>query len=185
MALFKVVNSSPGPFKNGHNMMVVEADDAANAQAMASAYHDGDASWLNATATAFTSLTDLSPVTDGDGNTQAFSLRAVITGGTVNDTFEVAAAAADTVDDLGDAIVIALNADANIANAAYATPNLTLATIADNIGDHAVTVELLLGGVALPGFVGAIVDEGIAGAALTCALVPGEGVPSVVGTGKV
>jgi hypothetical protein len=185
MALYVVQNTTGTTLKKGHNFMVVEADDAANAAAFASAYFDGDASWANATATLFSSATDLSPITDGDGNTQAYSLYAVITGPDTSASFEVSAAAADTVDDLGDAMVIALNAHADIANAAYATPSLTLADVADGIGDHTVVCELRLGGVALPGFVGAIVHEGIAAAVLTAALVPGEGVPSVLLTAKV
>ena len=187
MALFVVQNNHSGlTLKNGRDLMVVEADDAANAAAMASAYHDGDASWANATVTAFTSATDLSPITDGDGNTAAFSLFVSVKGATVNNSFEVAAAASDDLDALGTAIVSLINADDNIANASYSTPTLTVATGSggDDLGDHSVVCELRLNGVALPGFVGSITHEGVSTAALTVALVPGEGVPSVLATGR-
>lgn len=79
--------------------------------------------------------------------------------------------AADTVDDMAAAMVILLNADAQIANAAYSGTNLlTCADIADNIGDKTLTVTMTLEGSTMSGFVGAIVHEGIAGAVLTCQL---------------
>lgn len=186
MAFYKVQLNADGlTLKDGHNFMIVEADDAAMAQAIAGSHRDADSAWGSATATLFAGATDLSPQVDGDGNTAAFSLYVTVKGPDTNASFEVAAAAADDVDALGDAMVVALNAHADIAGAAYATPNLTIAETTDGIGDHACVVELRRNGVALPGFVGAITDEGSAGAALAVALVPTEGVPSVFATGRI
>jgi hypothetical protein len=166
--------------ENGVDAFLVWAEDGADAKALAKAQADGDASdaaWAAATATAAAAGADL----------ENWRLQIKISGGTVNETFTVAGAAAATVDTIGDLMVIALNANPTIANAAYATPNLTISSIADGIGDHTVKAYWLppLSAsdwedptVSIPGFLGAIVHEGIAGAVLTLALVPAAAIPN-------
>lgn len=88
----------------------------------------------------------------------------------------------DQLDEIGAALVVLLTATASITLAAYAANVLTVAEIADGIGDHKldmlVTPPVILDGngdqenqdsVNIPGFVGTIVDEGIAAAVLTVA----------------
>lgn len=83
---------------------------------------------------------------------------------------------ADTYDTLGAAAVTALNAAGfGITHAAYnsSTNVLTVAGTADNIGDHELTVALVpansVNSVPVRGAIGAIVDDGVSGAALTVA----------------
>lgn len=180
--LVTLPESAKVTLKNAVDSVLLWAEDAADAKALAKAQYAGaasDAAWDASTATLAAAGADL----------EGWRLRIKIYGGTVDETFTVAGAAAATVDDIGDLMVIALNANANIANAAYATPDLTIASIADGIGDHAVNAYWLppVGGdwedesVSIPGFLGAIVDEGIAGAALTLALVPANAIPALIG----
>ena len=171
--------------KKGHNMMVVEAADATDALAAAAMHFSGDSSWENATATEVTAAADMSPQVDGDGLTVPFKLRIVITGPDTNDTFEYDAIAADDVDAMGDAIVIVLNAHADIAGAAYATPTLTIAQTTDTLGDHTATVELSRNGAVIAGFVGAITDGGADSAALSVALVPANVPAQVLGSARI
>ncbi len=168
--------------KNGVTAVSVWAEDATDAKAAAQAQGSGgasDAAWTAATATAAAAVADL----------EGWRLRLVLTGATVIDV-TVTGTPADTLDDIGDLMVIALNATALIANSAYATPALTISSIADGIGDY--TVEAFFmppladadweqPTVSFPSFLGAIVDGGIAGAALTIQLVPGSASPALLG----
>lgn len=100
--------------------------------------------------------------------------------------------------------VIALNGTGVISHASYSAPTLTVASAADNLGDHKISVSIMpptadnaingtaptagvitSQGVAVPGFVGAITDGGVAGAALTAALAANTyGVPALVVKGR-
>lgn len=72
----------------------------------------------------------------------------------------------DDLDQLGSAMVTALNADAQIAGAAYSGGNLlTVSNVGDNLGDKTVTATFTLDGVDYSAdFIGTITHEGIAGA---------------------
>jgi hypothetical protein len=181
----KLTNQTGLTLKKGHNMMVVEAADAADAAQTAASHFGGDTSWANATVTEVAAAADMSPQVDGDGITVPFKLRIVITGADLNQTFEYEAIAADDVNAIGDAIVLVLNADAAIAGAAYSTPNLTIAETTDTLGDHTATVELSRNGAVIAGFVGAITDGGVDSAALSVALVPANTPCKVQGSARI
>lgn len=168
--------------KNGVNSILVWAEDATDAETLAKACHDfgaSDAAWAAATYT----------LCAAGANFLGWRLRIKVQGATGVDV-TVTGAAAATVDDIGDLMVIALNATTPIANSAYATPALTISSIADGIGDHKVYAWFLppLASttwpdptVSLAGAMGAIVDEGIAAAVLTIQLVPAVAIPALVG----
>lgn len=185
MPSYEVKLDMPGlNLMNGHNAMVVEAADATDAKAAAAMHYRNDASWENAIVTEVVAAADMSPQLDGEGKLVPFKLSIEILGPDTNASFEYDAIAADSVDDMGDAMVILLNAHADITLAAYATPNLTLSGIADDIGDHTATVTLSRNGSTIAGFVGAVTDGGIAGAALAVALVPANTPCKVTGSAK-
>lgn len=84
-----------------------------------------------------------------------------------------------------------LNAQSQIANAGIdfsaSPPLLTIAAVADNLGDKQLLVQMLpppVGGVTIPSFIGTITDQGIAAAALTVELgsPPVKDVPQVYQT---
>jgi len=179
--------SLPGmTLKNGHNVMIVEANSSADAKQLVLGHHTGpgEGGWADATVTEITVGTDLSPVTNpDDGEVLEYVLTVIVTGGTVSETFVHTAVAADTYADCFDAMVVLLNANATIANAAFAANLLTVSSIADGIGDHAVTASFTYGGEAIASFLGAIVDEGIAGAVLTIATSTGVVAPTIVAYG--
>lgn len=80
------------------------------------------------------------------------------------------------------------NATSIIANASMdmgaATPILTIAAIADGLGDKQVVAEMRYGDDAVPGLVGAIVDEGISAAVLTMEVGATVTAPQVIKTLK-
>jgi hypothetical protein len=87
-----------------------------------------------------------------------------------------------TLANVAASLVGPLNLRDEIAGAAVnaTTRILTIAAIADGIGDAAVTVRYLLNGVALPTYTDEIVDEGIAGAVLTLEWVASPVYPQLV-----
>jgi len=155
--------------KNGKDKVVVSAESGAEALLVAKAavHLPSDAAWAAATATALAHVTDL------EGWRAKVTLS---TGGAVVETVTVTAASGDDFDDIGGDLVTALNATTSIANAAYATPNLTVAAIADGLGDHTLTVAFLPpttwddDTIEFSSLFGAIVHEGIAGADVTVVL---------------
>ena len=97
------------------------------------------------------------------------------------------------MDEIGAKLVTALNATVSIAAAAYAANVLTVAAVGDGLGDHTLTMkveppiindaggERKSGNEVMPGFVGAIVHEGIAAAVLTVDFpIDGYVVPTVI-----
>lgn len=71
----------------------------------------------------------------------------------------------------------------NKTTATYSTPTLDAAAIADNIGDKSLTLEVFPAGTVgekMPNMVGAITDEGIAGAVLDVALDIPTAIPKVI-----
>lgn len=151
--------------------MVVYAADATDALAICAAKYGGSpkSMWDNATATAIAAGADL----------EGWRLRVAILGEGVDVT--VTGAASATVDSIGALAVTALNATTPVSNAAYnaSTNVLTIAGTGDSLGDAQVLVEMYppTGGafgnpdVAIPSFVGTIVDGGSSGSALTAVLV--------------
>lgn len=151
--------------KNGANAVVVFAASGAIAKEMAGAAFDGDgSSWTEATAT------EIAVAADWAG----WTFRATVAD-VPGAVFEVVAdATTNTVDEIGAALVLLANAHEDIAGAEYnSTTNvLTVAAIADALGDKQLVVEIIPPGgfSSITGLVGAIVDGGIAGAVLTVAL---------------
>lgn len=159
----------------GHNSVVVFAADAADAEAMAKGLHPGDsgALWDASTPVAIVAATDM------EGWRANVILQHPTTLAVVADV-TYTGIAADVIDDLGDGLVILLNATASIAASIYtaATQVLTVAAIADSLGDHLVTVNFFppvaygLGqDVDVPSFLASTVDGGIAGADVTATFV--------------
>ncbi|RPJ39852.1 MAG: hypothetical protein EHM35_01205 [Planctomycetaceae bacterium] len=179
--LVELPATNGGPVQDRVNALVVWAEDATDAKALAKAYRSGDseAAWAAATVTQIAAGASFA----------GWRLRVVIVTPTtlaVVGDVTVTGAAAATVDDIGTLMAAALvAADIGCDNAAYATPTLTISSIADAWGDKAVTVEFLPPvtwagyDVPIPSLVGAIVDEGVAAAALTVALVPAHEVPNI------
>lgn len=152
---------------------VVVANSVADAKALLDSKYgsDLDVSWENATYTAFAAGADLA----------GWSLRVQVrdaTGAVVKADCTVVGAAAATVDTIAALMVIALNASGFIAGSAYnaGTNVLTVAQTTDNLGDQRVVVEFwppvgTLGQkVSIPGFIGAITQQGLSNAALAVAL---------------
>ena len=150
--------------------MVVFAADATTALQMASAHFDGDGQqWVtNGTATAIVAASNWIGWT--------FRITLVEVGGAAVRQVSLTSSGAsnDTIDEIGAALVVLLNAVSGIANAAYnSTTNvLTVAGAADGLGDHRLLVEIIPPGKseAIAALVGTVVDEGSAGDAVTVAL---------------
>lgn len=155
--------------------LVVAAEDAAKAKTFAASHFSGDASWASAVATEMTEAT-----MDASASQLGYTWRITITGGAAQTIDPIVVSSTGTGTDDLDAVaallVIALNAEDDIANAAYSAPNLTCSSIADDIGDATVVVQVFrptgdtnanLESI----FVDSITHEGIAGAALVVAMV--------------
>ena len=189
MAFFLLTN--PEAKNSKASALVVQAEAAADAKALASAYFDGDSGWSGATSVALTAET-----LDASASMLGWTFKVSITGGAAQtaDPIEISHVGTGT-DDLDACmadLVIALNAHAEIANAAYVAPDLTVAAIADGMGDATVrffvyppssecaAVDTNLASL----FTGAggITHEGIAAAALAIELVADtESKPKVFG----
>lgn len=168
---------------DGVTALAVMATDAAEAKVVANSYtgKDRPGAWSNATVTEIaatsTALVGYSfrfILTDPADDSVAANV--TVTGDATN----------DTIDEIAALAVTALNALSNIAAASYdaATNILTVAGAADGLGDHNLAVHVAdpsgepINGTVL---VGAITDEGVAGAAVTVALKADAGVvPKVV-----
>ena len=94
------------------------------------------------------------------------------------------AVASDTIDLIGAALVPLLNATSSIAASIYTagTDTLTVAAIADAIGDHSITLEVIPpgGATGIPELVGTIVHEGVAAADLTVVLQDPTAIPAAI-----
>ena len=162
------IPATAAPLHGGRRNVVVFAEDAAAARAAAPAAFDTSSDRPPYWASLFAAATVVENVarTDLEGAVMTVTVSAP-----TPISLSYTGIAADTVDEMGAAMVILLNADAQIAGAAYSAGNLlTVSDIADNIGDATVTCTMVLDGLELSGFVGAITHEGIAGAALTVQL---------------
>jgi hypothetical protein len=175
--------------KNGHDIMFVEAQSAADALALAGGHFDGDSqgAWAAATATEITTASDLSPVVDAQGKTTNYVLKVRVDGGNGDAgpaAFEHVCTAGQSYAQAWAAMVVLINAHADFANAAHAADLLTIANAGDNYGDHTVTCTFEYGGVPIPSFVGAITHEGSAGAVLSVATSTGVVTPKVLGSAR-
>jgi len=165
-------NSSGRSLEGGANVVIVVAEDAADARAMAAFASGVDvAEWSTAQAT----VTTLAVAADMEG----WQLRATIStpaGATSFDGTYVGIAA-DVLDDMGDGIAALLNVPFT-ASYTGATQTLILATGTgtDDLGDNIVQVGLFPPGAptkmtgeisGVPGFVSTVTDEGITTADLT------------------
>lgn len=159
MPAYKVIKAagSVGQSYGGSDGMTVFAENAADAKSIAKAQHaggDSDVAWDGATVTEMVEAVDLLD----------FVFNILIEDGAtiVSDNTHVGIAS-DEIDDLAAAMVILLNATAEIANASYnsSTNILTVATGSggDDIGDHTITVTVKKNGQAIAALVGAIVHE--------------------------
>jgi len=178
----KITDPTGATLKNGHDVMTVFAEDGPDAIACATGQNDGDGSWAAATATLIGVGTDLSPVTDAQGKTRSYALNVLIAGPDTTAAFKYTAIAADSYADVFDAMVILLNAHADIAGAAFAANLLTVSDIGDDIGDHTLTVSFEFGGSAIPSFLSTVTHEGIAGAVLSVATNATVEIPKVLGS---
>lgn len=138
MGLFLVKNSEA---TNVHKtkQLIVAAEAAADAKVVAASHFSGDASWASATTTAIAEET-LDAASSMVG--YVFTLT-IFDGGAQTPaddplTVTYTGLGTDDLDDVAAALVILLNATTDIANAAYSAPDLTLASIADGIGDATV-----------------------------------------------
>lgn len=173
--------------------MVVSAADATNAKAIAKNQYGGSRSdWDNADVT---TLADILSSTASALLGYKWTVTVATPAGVVLERVSFTADATDDqLDEVGAALVVLLNATASIAAAAYAANILTVAAISDDLGDHTLTMkveppvinfadgnERKSGNEVMPGFVGTIVDEGIAAAVLTVAFpIDGYIVPTVI-----
>lgn len=163
---------------NGKNAVVCWAEDATAAKEVAKSYFDGDAAaaWTAATATAI-----VAPAAEFEDWT--FSV--TVYGATVKETFTVVGdATTDTLDEIGAALVLLLNDNDDIANAAYVsgTDTLTVAegSAADDLGDHSVFVTITppSGYSGIPSLVSTITHKGDATDDLTV-VFSGDATPHV------
>jgi len=176
MALYLLVNNAAKTVKSTKKL-IVQADTAANAKIFAAAYFDGDGSWADATATTITAGT-----LDDAGTMTGYVWKVTVRGAAAQTspnqvlTATVTGAASADMDAVAAQLVTALNALNLIANAAYNTSTglLTVASIADGLGDGTVTVEVYKDSVSKYNlaalYTGAIVHQGVAAAVLTIQL---------------
>lgn len=150
---------------------VVYANSVADAKALLKAQYAGDMDyiWENATYTAIAAAANLL------GWTLRIQVTTPATGAVIVDCSVVGAGTDDTIDELAALMVIALNATAPIAGSAYnaGTQVLKIAETTDALGDKRVNAWMYPPKslyVSIPGFLGAVVDEGAGGAALTITL---------------
>lgn len=148
MPAYKVVLPSGGyTLLNGNNSMVVFAANATDAKAAANAFSDADAApWSNATVTELqedTSFAGLKIVItiaadDDNGFDEDVVVEYVVPSGT----------SADTVDEIGDLLVTALNATAELSGVTYTSGSDTITIVeGNNCGLSAITAKVYdLGG---------------------------------------
>lgn len=156
--------------RNGVDTAVVFAGSSADAKAIAEASfaYTQPAVWAGATATACAAAADYT----------GWKLRARVidlSGVTVVDA-SYTGVVSDTIDLMAAGLVIALNATAPIAGAAYnsSTQVVKIAEITDALGDHTTIVEMYPANraqdVAIPGYIVSKVDGGAGSDALTATL---------------
>ena len=182
--LLELPTSSGQTRVDGTKAMLVEADSAAEARNLAAAEANGDANWSDSSVT----ITDVTTLSAADylGVKWRITVRNPILGGAAGiiEQVEYVGIASDTIDLAGAALVTALNATGSIAGALYtgASNTLTVAAVADNLGDKSLQVEVIFPSAeeGVPGVVGVIVDEGIVAAVLTVVLTDQTAIPKLM-----
>ena len=168
--------------RSGLRSVILVADDETDAKAVAKAAIAGDTNtdWDTAAvtdlgATAGTTLEGWRLNVKVDTPLDVEVYNETVTGGV-----------GDVLDDLAADMVTALETAGGASlTPSYSTPDLTIAAIADGIGDHKVYVTVMPpatwedADIAIPSFVGAITDEGIAGAVLAVALGTAASIPVI------
>lgn len=156
---------------NGLKGAVVWANSSADAKALLKAQYSSDMDylWENATYTAIAAAANLL------GWTLRIQVTTPATGAVIADCSVLGAGSDDTIDELAALMVIALNATAPIAGAAYnaGTQVLTIAETTDALGDKRVNAWMYPPNslfVSIPGFLSTVVDEGAGSAALSITL---------------
>lgn len=175
------IPETAAPLHQGKRNVVVFAEDVAAARLAAASAFDTKTGRPAYWASLFTAATVTENVASAD--LEGAIMRVTVSAPTPIDLSYVAVGG-DTVDDMAAAMVILLNADAQIAGAAYSAGNLlTVAETTDTLGDATVTCTMTLNGSTLGGFVGAITHEGAAGNALTVQLaLDAVALPQVIGS---
>lgn len=157
----------------GKDAVVVFAANAADAKAMAKGSVDGDADpkWDNATATQIQA--------DGDFSDDGWSLFVAIIDS--DPVVEIEISTGTSFADYFNNMVTALNNESIISGASFADPALTVAAGAgaDDLGDKKVVAEFRYNGVAVPGLIASITDEGAANADLTVTAANSPSAPKV------
>lgn len=159
------------------NAMIVSAATEADALVIAGVKHVNDSGgWSGATATL---LADVASSDDDALDGWVFEVTIFTPAGAILEQVSATGTEAnDTIDAIAALLVIALDATSSITASDYTGQLLTVAEIADGIGDHTLTVTVKppvvnVEGVqanqpaAIPGYIDTIVDEGIAAAVLT------------------
>ena len=190
MGLFLLTLDKPKSVRNGITKMLVSAEDIVDAKALALGYLPGFPYGYWAKATISSAIT-----AKADYESVRMRIRVYDTDGVlVADATSAVGSASDDVDDLCAKMVTALNATAAIANAAYSTPNLTVASGSggDDLGDHRVVATLIPaadeGGDYTDGedadrsvsaIFDSITDQGVATAALAIAMETAAAPPKI------
>jgi hypothetical protein len=180
---------SGGSLLEGHNAIIVEAEDAADAKA-AAATHAALSGVMNAdsltTLWASATTTEIA-ASDADGHVLTCSFTGAVAQTETNIILPYTGIAADVMDDMGDGLVVVANLHAEIGSSAYdsMTQILIVAAIGDGMGDATLTCTYTVNGVEIPSAIGAIVHEGIAAAVLSVVLAADAVViPGVLGSYK-
>lgn len=180
MTAFAVEIGSGEPGMKKADLFVVSAGTAADAKAICKDRFSGVAeeAWDSATVTTIADVAS-SAALALVGYTFNVVVRAPTTEAILESVSFTATSTDNTLDEIAAALVVLLNATSSIAAASESSNVLTVAAISDGIGDHSLTMEVLppvltdASGIqenrrtAIPGYTGAIVHEGIAGAVLT------------------
>lgn len=170
--------ADPSVLHNGVSKVLITAEDLVDAKKVALGYSSSypKGYWNKATLSA-------AVVAKADYENVKMRIRVYNTSGVLYaDATSAVGASSETVDGLCAKMVTALNATA-LANASYSTPNLTISTIGDAIGDYRVVATLIPasgdGGDNTTGdeeirsasaIFDAITDQGIAAATLAIAM---------------
>lgn len=158
----------------GDSHVVFAADASGAREAVAARYgDDSNAFWNDTNAVNVTEL-----VADADLEGWTFAIKLYNTTDRLPaEQVSVVGGASDAPDDIGAALVTALNNTGSIANASYdtATNTLTVAGAADGIGDWSFTITAVppWGETTVNSIFGTLTDEGASGDALTVVL-PGD-----------
>lgn len=156
-AAYVVTLDSSNParvLQNGVDTVIVYANDATDAKAMAKAAmgSDANAQWDNATATAITAASNILGF--------RFVIRETLPDGTVDRTADVTAtgAAQDTIDEIGAVLATALSGT-------YNSTSQKVTLDASGNGDHSLSVnvyppESVGQDAAIPGFIAAVTHNG-------------------------